>query len=37
MATNKNRHSHLPEDLRYYSPWDLEQKGLPREKGHKVL
>lgn len=43
MAANENsldRHSHLPEDLRYYSPRDPEQKGLPREKGqtgHKIL
>lgn len=36
MASNKNSlasHSHLPEDLRYYSPGDPEQKGLPKEKG----
>lgn len=25
--------THLSEDLRYYNPWDPEQKGLPKEKG----
>lgn len=36
MAANEDNlasHSHLPEDGRYHSPWDPEQKGLPKEKG----